>query len=195
MATVELLNDPVAAARELAAFVRALRTVDPTDGPSHGRGSPVRRGDEILRGHVAELNGEVDAGALLAAWERVLDAPDHDGPPVWFHGDLSYLNVLARDGRVVSIIDWGTCAVGDPAIDTIVAWSLFDADGRAAYRAALGCSDAEWERGKGWVLQGVAGIPYYRDTNPVLVADKIRSIEAVLSESSLTDRRAPPASA
>jgi aminoglycoside phosphotransferase (APT) family kinase protein len=82
---------------------------------------------------------------------------------------------------VSGVIDWGSCGVGDPAIDTIVAWSLFDSDGRDAYREAVGCDDAEWERGKGWVLQGVAGIPYYRDTNPVLVADKVRAIEAVLA--------------
>ena len=181
LATLGLLDDPIGAARELAAFVRALRTVDPSDGPRHLRGYPVRRGDEVLRGHVAQLRGEVDTDALLTAWERVLAAPDYDGPPVWFHGDLSYLNVLERDGRVCGVIDWGCCGVGDPAIDTIVAWSLFDADARDAYREALGCDDAEWERGKGWVLQGVAGIPYYRDTNPVLVADKVRAIEAVLS--------------
>ena len=34
------------------------------------------------------------------------------------------------------------------------------------------------------VLTGVFGIPYYRDTNPVLVADKITAIEAVLAASS-----------
>jgi hypothetical protein len=32
------------------------------------------------------------------------------------------------------------------------------------------------------VLQGVYGIVYYRETNPVLAADLIRGIEAVLSE-------------
>jgi aminoglycoside phosphotransferase (APT) family kinase protein len=101
---------------------------------------------------------------------------------VWFHGDLAYLNLLVGHGRLASVIDWGTCGVGDPAIDTIVAWSLFDAEARAAYRKALGCDDAEWERGKGWVLQGIGGIPYYRNTNPVLVADKVHAIEAVLSE-------------
>ena len=35
-------------------------------------------------------------------------APEHAGPPTWFHGDLSYLNVLATDGRVSGVIDWGT---------------------------------------------------------------------------------------
>jgi aminoglycoside phosphotransferase (APT) family kinase protein len=80
------------------------------------------------------------------------------------------------------VIDWGTCGVGDPAIETIVAWSLFPPDARAAFRDALDVDDATWERGKGWVLVGVGGIPYYRDTNPILVADKIRAIEAVLDE-------------
>jgi len=182
MATLDRLDAPAGAARELASFVRALRKVDTTGGPKHGRGFPVRLADDVLRTNVAGLHGEVDADAVLTAWERVLAVADHDGPPTWFHGDLAYLNLLVRDGRISAVIDWGTCAVGDPAIDTIVAWSLFDAEARDAYRDALGCDDAEWERGKGWVLQGVAGIPYYRDTNPVLVADKIHAIEAVLSD-------------
>jgi hypothetical protein len=33
------------------------------------------------------------------------------------------------------------------------------------------------------VLTGAFGIPYYRDTNPVLVASKVRGIEAVLADS------------
>jgi aminoglycoside phosphotransferase (APT) family kinase protein len=101
---------------------------------------------------------------------------------VWFHGDLSYLNLLAHRGTLTGVIDWGTCGVGDPAIDTIIAWSLFAPDARQAYRDALGVDDATWERGKGWVLTSVFGIPYYRDTNPLLVANAIRGIEAVLAE-------------
>ena len=96
---------------------------------------------------------------------------------------LSYLNLLAEHGALRGVIDWGTCGVGDPAIEAIVAWSLFPPDARDAYRDALGIDDAAWERGKGWVLTGVFGIPYYRDTNPMLVADKITAIEAVLSAS------------
>jgi aminoglycoside phosphotransferase (APT) family kinase protein len=80
------------------------------------------------------------------------------------------------------VIDWGTCGVGDPAIETTIAWSLFPRDARDAYRDALGIDDDTWTRGRGWVLTGVFGIPYYRDTNPVLVADKIAAIEAVLAD-------------
>jgi aminoglycoside phosphotransferase (APT) family kinase protein len=182
-ATLDRLQDPVQAALDLAECVRALQAIDPTDGPTIHRGDPVRLQEEGVRRSVAALRGEVDGDAVMEAWNRVVAAPDYDGPPRWFHGDLAYLNLLARDGALSGVIDWGACGVGDPAIETIIAWSLFSGDARDAYRDALQIDDATWERGKGWVLTGVVGIPYYRDTNPDLVADKITAIEAVLASS------------
>ena len=182
MATLDRLNDPVRVARDLAAFVTSLQAVDAAGGPQHRRGLPVRRQEDAVRQGVAGLRGEVDGDAVLDAWNRVLEAPDYDGPPVWSHGDLAYLNLIAEHGELTGVIDWGTCGVGDPAIETIVAWSLFPPDARAVYRKALGIDDATWARGKGWVLTGVFGIPYYRDTNPMLVADKIAAIDAVLAD-------------
>jgi len=184
MATLDRLDDPVRAALDLAAFVRALQAVDPAGGPAHHRGLPVRLRDAQVRQGVAGLRGEVDGDAVLGAWNQVMRVPDYDGPPRWFHGDLAYLNLLARGGSLCGVIDWGTCGVGDVAIEAIVAWSLFAPDARDAFRDALRIDDAAWERGKGWVLTGVFAIPYYRDTNPVLVADKITAIQAVLAASS-----------
>lgn len=182
LATLEQLDDPVVAARDLAAFVRSLQAIDPTGGPKHRRGGPVRAHDQTVHTGVAGLRGEVDGNAVLHLWEHVKKAPDHRGPAVWFHGDLSYLNLLARDGRLTAVIDWGTCGVGDPAIETIIAWSHFSGAARDAYRDALDIDDDSWMRGKGWVLTGVYGIPYYRDTNPVLVQVQVRAIEAVLAD-------------
>jgi aminoglycoside phosphotransferase (APT) family kinase protein len=181
-ATLDRLDDPIQAALDLAAFVRALQTIDPTGGSTHHRGFPVRLQEQGVQTGVAGLRGELDGDAVLEAWSRVIGAPDYDGTARWFHGDLAYLNLLAEHGKLTAVIDWGTCGVGDPAIETIIAWSLFPPDARQAYRDALGFDDATWERGKGWVLTGVFGIPYYRDTNPVLVADKITAIEAVLAD-------------
>jgi aminoglycoside phosphotransferase (APT) family kinase protein len=183
LATLDRIDDPVQAALDLAAFLRALQGVDPTGGPEHHRGHPVRHCDEMVRTGIAGLRDEVDADAVAEAWRRVMAAPDHDGAPVWFHGDLAYLNLLAQGGTLTAVIDWGTCGVGDPAIETIIAWSLFPPDARQAFRDALGLDEATWARGKGWVLTGVYGIPYYRDTNPVLVANAIRGIDAVLADS------------
>jgi aminoglycoside phosphotransferase (APT) family kinase protein len=183
LATLDQLDDPVQAALDLAAFVRALQAIDPTGGPTHRRGLPVRSQDAMVRQGIAGLRGEVNADAVTNAWNRVITARDYDGPPVWFHGDLAYLNLLAQDGKLTAVIDWGTCGVGDPAIETEIAWSLFPPDARQAYREALRIDDATWERGKGWVLTGVFGISYYRDTNPTLVANVIGAIEAVLAAS------------
>ena len=185
MASLDCLDDPVQAARDLAAFVQALQACDPTGAPRHRRGEPIRHGDEIMRANIAqnaELDEDFDTDALTAAWERVLAAPDYDGPAVWIHGDLGYLNLLAVDGRLRGVIDWGTCCAGDPAGETVVAWSLFPPDARAAYRDALGLDDEAWERGRGWALMGVGGITYYRDTNPVLAAEKRVAVNAVLAD-------------
>ena len=183
LVTPDRLDDSVQTAIDLAEFVQALRRIDPTGGPHDDRGLPVRRSDAMVRMGIDGLRGEVDAAAVTEAWNRVLDAPDHHGAPVWFHGDLTHLNLLAHDGKLAAVIDWGRCGIGDPAIDTIIAWSLFATDARQAYRHTLGVDDATWERGKGWILTGVVGIPYYRDTNPLLVANVIAAIEAVLADS------------
>ena len=182
VATLDGLDDPVQTARDLAGFVRSLRAVDATDGPRHHRGGSLRHGDRLVREGLAGLEGEVDVPALLRVWEAAVAAPAHDGRPTWFHGDLSALNVLVADGRVSGIIDWGTCGVGDPAIDLMVAWSLLPVGARDVYREELGVADAEWARGKGWVVTGVFGIGYYRYTNPVLVAGVRRALEAVLAD-------------
>jgi aminoglycoside phosphotransferase (APT) family kinase protein len=181
LASVERIDDPVQAALDLAAFVRALQAIDATGGPQHQRGLPIKSKDAIVRVGVGRLRGEVDAHAVTEAWDRVMTIRDYDGPPVWFHGDLAY-NVLVQDGKLSAVIDWGTCGVGDPTIETEIAWTLFPPDARQVYRDALGIDDATWERGKGWVLTGVFGISYYRDTNPTLVAKLIRAIDVVLAD-------------
>ena len=182
MATSENLDDPTQAAHALAEFVRALRAIDPNDGPRANRGAPLRLGADKVRRGIAGIDTEVDTAALLEVWDEALAAPEHPGPPTWYHGDLAYLNVLAVEGHPSAVIDWGSCGVGDPAIDLLPAWSILPAGARDVFREEVGADDAEWARAKGWVVTGVFGIPYYRYTNPVLVADKIHAIEAVLEE-------------
>ena len=174
--------DRPAVADDLVRFLEDLRGIDARGGPTHTRGKPLGLQDPAVQKSIAALDGEIDASAFSSAWQRALAASDYDGAPAWFHGDLAYLNVLSVGGRVVGIIDWGLCGVGDPAIDLLPAWSFFTRDNRRRFRAALAVDEGMWARGKGWALAGITGIPYYRKTNPVLVADKIRAIEAVLAD-------------
>lgn len=185
IASSDRLANPTTAAETLGRFVTQLQQIDPTDGPIHVRGGPVRDHDDAVRRAIAGLRGELDSRALERKWDGVLEAPDYRGPPRWFHGDLGPLNLLANQGELTAVIDWGTCGVGDPAVDARVAWNLFDEDARAAYRAAAGFDDPAWERGKGWVLTGVTGIIHYRDSNPALVQTLVTGIQAVVADQAL----------
>jgi aminoglycoside phosphotransferase (APT) family kinase protein len=91
------------------------------------------------------LDGLVDTDALTAVWQAALvAAPAWDGRPVWIHGALTPGNLLAVDGQLRGVIDFGCLGVGDPAGDLLVAWTLLRADTRAVFRAALSVDAATW---------------------------------------------------
>lgn len=180
------LSDPLQAARDLAAFVISLQRIDPTGAPSSTRAGPLRRQDSGVRSAIAELQsiGEaIDAKATWSAWEAALGTPDWDRPPVWIHGDLLPGNLLSVDGRLSAVLDFGCVSAGDPACESIPAWSLFDRDARETYRTELGFDDATWARGRGWALSiGLIALPYYRETNPGFAALARHIITEVLAD-------------
>ncbi|AJF66555.1 aminoglycoside phosphotransferase family protein [Streptomyces vietnamensis] len=180
------LADLAHTAVELGRFGRALRAVDATGGPTSSRGGPVTGWEEgamtpALRALGAD--GTIDTELATAAWESVLRLPQWDGPPVWTHGDLLPGNLLGRDGRLSAVIDFGCLGVGDPAVDTMPAWTLLTADTRPLFREAAGVDDATWARGRGWALVwGVVTENHYRGKNPVLATIAHRSHTEALAE-------------
>ncbi|MDG4857784.1 aminoglycoside phosphotransferase family protein [Streptomyces sp. T-3] len=160
---------PELLAKDLAAFVGALRQVDASEGPRAYRHEHLAVREEEMRDALGKLGGVVDVGAVTDAWEEALRAPRWDGPGVWVHADLSPGNVLVHEGRLGAVIDWGCAGLGEPAVDLIPAWSLLTADAREVFRDALGVDDAHWARGRGWALSIAAiELAYYQVTNPVM---------------------------
>ena len=187
-ATSERIADPSQAATELARFVAALQRIDLTGGPPPGahnsfRGVPLAARDLETRVAIEALHGTIDAGAATAAWEEALEAPASNGPLVWIHGDLQSGNLLAVQGRLTAVIDFGCLGVGDPACDVMAAWTYLSAETRDAFRAALTVDDATWARGRGWALSfGLIALPYYQVTNPVLAGIARYAIDEVLAD-------------
>nr|WP_079142260.1 aminoglycoside phosphotransferase family protein [Streptomyces sp. LUP30] len=182
---------PLSLAAELAAFVTALRGIDPRGGPPNGRGVPLAERDGPTRDALARLTGRIDTDAVTALWEEALRAPVRVAPPLWAHGDLSPGNVLVQDGRLTAVIDFGCVGIGDPAVDLIVAWNLLPASARGAFREAVGADDAEWARGRGWALSiSLIQLPYYWETNPPLAENSRHVIGEILAES--RSQGAPP---
>lgn len=50
------------------------------------------------------------------------------------------------------MIDFGTCGVGDPACDLVIAWTLLSGAGRAAFRRRTAQDEGTWARARGWAL-------------------------------------------
>ncbi|MEU9043861.1 MULTISPECIES: aminoglycoside phosphotransferase family protein [unclassified Kitasatospora] len=184
---VGVLAAPDALARDLAGFVNALRTVNPTDAPAGHRSVPLASRDGATRAAIAQLAGSIDTAAATALWDKALRLPDYAGPPVWMHGDLTPGNLLvSRTGRLAAVIDFALMGVGDPTADLIAAWNLLPAAARPAFRAALRADDAMWARGRAWAFSiALVTIPYYRHTDQALTANARHVVREVLADRSV----------
>jgi aminoglycoside phosphotransferase (APT) family kinase protein len=188
--TIGRLADPCQAATDLGRFIATLQRLDPAGGPppgvhNFGRGVPLAQRDRRTREALRALDGMLDTAAVTAAWDAALQAPAWQGPPVWIHGDVSAGNLLAIQGRLSAVIDFGGLGVGDPACDLMIAWTLFSGESRETFRAALAVDDATGARGRGWALSwALIFIPSYVHTNPVGVSNAWRTIDAVLADES-----------
>ncbi|MGQ4386830.1 aminoglycoside phosphotransferase family protein [Streptomyces sp. SAS_270] len=194
-ATTEGLADPDRTALALAEFIHALQKVDAAGGPGPEwsnafRGVPMGDDRDSLasearvRPKIAALEGLVDTAAVTAVWEAALDAPAWDQPPVWIHGDLATGNLLALDGRLSAVIDFGTLAVGDPAVDLLPAWNFLPDRARGVFRAALGVDDATWARGRGWALAGSLPVPDdpFFQKDPARVTAALHHLEQLIAD-------------
>ncbi|MGW0337295.1 aminoglycoside phosphotransferase family protein [Streptomyces sp. NPDC003011] len=177
------LEEPGLLAEDLAAFIAALRRIDPAGGPPGYRGVPLATQDAPARDALAQLAGRADTTAVTALWEEALRLPEYAGPPVWAHGDLMPGNVLVTGGRLSAVIDFGCAGVGDPAVDLIIAWYLLPPAARPVFRDAVGADDAEWARGRGWALSvALVALPYYWHTNPPVAEASRHVIAEILAE-------------
>jgi aminoglycoside phosphotransferase (APT) family kinase protein len=176
------------AAGDLASFISALQAIDAQGGPkpgraNFGRGVPLAERDDLTRESIEAAHDLVDVEAVTAAWKEALRVPVWDRPPVWVHGDLAAGNLVVRDGRLSAVIDWGGLGIGDPAVDLIVAWELFDGESREILRSVLGVDDATWARGRGWALStAIVALPYYQHTNAFMAAQARHKLAVVLNQ-------------
>lgn len=155
-ATPLRMGDPCRFAGVLAGFLESLQGIDTAGGPPPGphnfyRGGPLSTYDEETRRTLRRLGGVVDVEAATQVWDGALEAK-WGGAPVWLHGDVAASNLLLAEGRLRAVIDFGGLAVGDPACDLAIAWTLLSGESRHAFREALAVDDPTWLRGRGWAL-------------------------------------------
>ncbi len=156
LASKARIDDLADFATTLAGFLNALRRVDATGGPAPGehnfyRGGPLSTYEEEALQAVDALGDEVPADAVRRVWDDAMST-SWDREPVWVHGDVAVGNLLVRDAQLGAVIDFGSSGVGDPACDTVIAWTFLSGPSRARFRAALDVDAGTWSRGRGWAL-------------------------------------------
>ncbi|HEV7321026.1 MAG TPA: aminoglycoside phosphotransferase family protein [Ensifer sp.] len=181
---VERVDDVRQVASDLTRFLRALMQADATGGPlpcdhNFHRGGPPAFYDEETRRALALLHGQLDTSAARDVWEAALAVP-FEGPPVWFHGDIAWGNLLVENGRLSAVIDFGTSGIGDPACDLAIAWTFFSGEAREVFRNGMALDRGAWARGRGWalwkaliVVAGMTGAPVDEMTRQRRVVDAV----------------------
>lgn len=183
--TSDRIGDLRVAAEDLAAFVKAIQTIDRCGPRAPGwRGRPLGDADLLIRRAIAAAASLVPADRVTAAWEEALNQPGWEKPAVWLHGDLIPTNLLVENGRLRAVIDFGCCGIGDPAVEYSSAWVLFPPKVRRHYRDLISSDDATWARARGYALAGaVQALPYYITSNPSMAAIARMQLQEILSES------------
>ena len=187
VATEPDIEDLTAFATALAGFLVALRRVDATEGPAPGphnffRGGPLETYAVETVDSIDALGGEIAGDAARRVWDDALAAAWEDDP-VWFHGDVAEGNLLLRGGRLAAVIDFGTCGVGDPACDVVIAWTLLSGPSRDAFRSTLDADAGTWSRGRGWALwKALITLVDQLDGDPEGAAVSRRVIDRVLAD-------------
>ncbi|MEH7380537.1 aminoglycoside phosphotransferase family protein [Bacillus sp. JJ1533] len=154
--TQKNINDSSQIARDLAAFLIELQSIDASDGPIAGAHNFYRGGDIAVynqesRDAINQNKDRLDAPLLNEIWERALDSK-WNSDPVWVHGDIAPGNILVKNGNLSAIIDFGILGVGDPACDAAMAWTFFDAKSRKIFKHTLAMDEETWNRARGWAL-------------------------------------------
>jgi aminoglycoside phosphotransferase (APT) family kinase protein len=185
-------------ASDLAEVVHALRLAEvPGEALSDPdlrwyRGEPLATMDAVTRQNIERCRAlgdfALDIDAAERLWEEAMRLPGtKDRPaPRWYHGDLAAENLLTLDGRLSAVLDFGSLAIGDPAVDMAVAWEVLDPPARDIFRRELGVDDATWLRGRAWALCITLMIWYYWTNMPQRRSSRLAIGRNVLADGGST---------
>lgn len=169
-------------AKDLAAALKKLQSVDCQQGPEAGQHNFYRGGDlKVYHQETLDvlkiLENRLPVKQLRAIWDSCISEA-YTGEKVWVHGDVAPGNILLQNNRFYGMIDFGILGTGDPACDYAMAWTYFDGEARAIFLAGLPIDMVK--RAKGWALW--KALITYDDRNADFRQNARYTVAAILKE-------------
>lgn len=177
-------------AEQLAQFLNELQKIDITGAPVAGVHNFYRGASPIVynvetKDTIVKLKELVDVEIVTEIWLKAISSK-WQNKPVWIHGDLSSGNILIKDKKLVAIIDFGGMAIGDPACDLTIAWTLFEKESRDIFRSSIKLDSDTWARARGWALwKALITLASLKDKNDPEFIKQQQIINEIINEHKL----------
>ena len=166
----------------------ALQAVDATDGPAAGdhcahRGAPPVYYDDETREALRTLRRSGRHRVRRRGLGGGAGGPGDRAGGLVPRRRVSIGNLLVRDGRLAAVIDFGTCGVGDPACDLVIAWTFLAGEGRSVFREVIDQDRGTWARARGWAIwKALIVLARVIDSDPDQAAKFGREITEVIAD-------------
>lgn len=142
-------------AKDCANFLNQLHTCDTRNGPIPGTHNFFRGGKiDIYRDETIssiQKYTKFDQTKCMKILKEGIESICTE-PIVWVHGDFAVGNLLINKGKLSAVIDFGSMAIGDPACDYVLAWTLFNQESRKIFLDTLNVSLGTIKRARAWAL-------------------------------------------
>jgi len=143
-------------AQDLASFLNELQRIDTKNAPIPGlhnywRGEHTSVYECGALRYFEQLKNVIDSKKACVLWTKA-SSTKWLKPPVWIHGDLASGNILIENEKLAAVIDFGACAIGDPACDLSIAFTLFNDKSRQIFKHNLNLDEDTWLRAQAWAL-------------------------------------------
>lgn len=149
-------------------------------GPRCGHAKQVAKDFARCR---AIVGADTDLDTLEGMWLAALELPELSDPHVWLHSDLKPANLLAQDGKLCAVIDFGGLSIGFPEAEHVALWDM-PATARQAYRDVLKVDENTWRRAQARAISGsLTGILYYWRAWPAFAAECRARLQRILTDS------------
>ena len=186
--TIEHKNlDMCQLAQDLAKFLCELQAIDTTGGPVPGAHNFYRGDDLSVYEHetieaISQLKDYIDIEAARSVWKQATNST-WQNVPVWLHGDMAAGNILIQNGKLAAVIDFGGMAVGDPACDLVLAWTLFTGPSRKIFKSHIRVDKDTWVRARGWALwKALITLAALPDKTDVKAQEQLRIIHEIFKD-------------